>query len=41
VALRSAKGNDEEAGKALRAWAKENGKGGYSRQLVEQPGGAS
>ncbi len=34
-ALRSAKGDVEEAGRALRAWAKKNGKGGYDRSLLE------
>ena len=36
-AIRSAKGDVDEAGKALRAWAKKNGKGCYSRQLIETP----
>jgi hypothetical protein len=36
-AIRSAKGDIEEAGKALRAWAKKNGKGQYDRRLVEGP----
>ena len=42
-AIRAAKGDVEEAGKALRAWAKKNGKGAYDRRLLERPpvGGAS
>jgi hypothetical protein len=36
-ALRSAKGDPEEAGKALRAWAKKNSKGAYNRSLLEGP----
>jgi len=36
-AVRSAKGDVDEAGKALRAWAKKNGKGQYDRRLVEAP----
>ena len=36
-AIRVAKGDVEEAGKALRAWAKKNGKGLYDRRLVEAP----
>jgi hypothetical protein len=34
-AVRSAKGDFDEAGKALRAWARKNGKGAYDRRLVE------
>jgi len=33
----TAKGDVEEAGKALRAWAKKNAKGLYDRRLVEGP----
>ena len=36
-AIRSAKGDVEEAGRALRAWARKNGKGLYSEMLVEAP----
>src|SRR5215208_4184784 len=36
-AIRSAEGDVDEAGKALRAWAKKNGKGQYDRRLVEAP----
>lgn len=36
-AIRAAKGDAYEAGKALRAWAKKNGKGLYDRRLVEGP----
>ena len=36
-AVRSAKGDSEEAGKALRCWAKKNGKGAYDRRLIERP----
>ena len=34
-AIRAAKGDVEEAGKALRAWAKKRGKGRYDRRLIE------
>jgi hypothetical protein len=36
-AIRSAKGDPDEAGKALRAWATKNGKGLYNRNLMEAP----
>ena len=36
-AIRAAKGDAEEAGKALRAWAKKNGQGLYNRNLIEAP----
>jgi hypothetical protein len=36
-ALHSAKGDVEEAGRALRAWAKKNRTGTYDRRLVEAP----
>ncbi len=36
-ALQAAKGDAEEAGRALRAWAKKHGKGLYARELVEAP----
>ncbi len=36
-ALRDAGGDVEEAGKALRAWAKKHGRGQYDRRLVEAP----
>ena len=36
-AIRSAKGDTDEAGKALRAWAKKNGHGQYDRRLLEAP----
>ncbi len=36
-AIRASKGDVEEAGKALRAWAKKNGKGAYDRRLLEAP----
>jgi hypothetical protein len=36
-AIRAAKGDVEEDGKALRAWAKKSGKGTYDRRLVEAP----
>ena len=36
-AVRAAKGDVEEAGRALRAWAKKNGKGLYDRRLIEAP----
>lgn len=36
-AIRSAGGNVEEAGDALRAWARKHGAGTYSRRLVEAP----
>ena len=34
-AIRAARGDADEAGKSLRAWAKKNGKGLYDRRLVE------
>ncbi len=36
-AIKAAKGDAEEAGKALRAWARKHGKGLYARELVEAP----
>ncbi len=36
-AIRAAKGDAYEAGRALRAWAKKNGKGLYDRRLLEEP----
>ena len=36
-AIRAAKGDVEEAGRALRAWAKKNGKGLYNKHLIEAP----
>ena len=36
-AIRSAGGNAEEAGDALRAWARKHGAGTYCRRLVEAP----
>jgi hypothetical protein len=36
-ALRSAKGDVEEAGKALRAWARKSGAGAYNPHLLEAP----
>ena len=36
-AIRSAKGDVDEAGRALRAWAKKNSKGRYDRRLLEAP----
>ena len=36
-AIRAAKGDAEEAGRALRAWAKKNGTGQYDRRLLEAP----
>jgi hypothetical protein len=36
-AIKAAEGDVEEAGKALRAWAKKNGKGRYDKRLVEAP----
>jgi hypothetical protein len=33
----AARGDVEEAGRALRAWAKKRGKGQYDRRLVEAP----
>jgi hypothetical protein len=36
-AIRSAKGDVDEAGKALRAWAKKHGKGLCDRRLIEAP----
>ncbi len=35
-AYRSAKGNPEESGKALRAWARKNGAGTYDPRLNDQ-----
>jgi hypothetical protein len=37
LAIRSAKADADEAGKALRAWAKKSGKGTYDRRLVDAP----
>ncbi len=34
-ALRAANGDVDEAGKALRAWAKKHGQGRYDRRLLE------
>ena len=36
-AIRAAKGDALEAGKALRAWAKKNSQGQYDRRLLEAP----
>ena len=36
-AIKAAKGDVDDAGKALRAWAKKNSKGCYTRELVEGP----
>jgi hypothetical protein len=36
-AIRSAKGDVDEAGNALRAWARKNGCGQYDRRLLEAP----
>ena len=36
-AIRSANGDPDEAGKALRAWAKRHGVGRYDRRLIEAP----
>lgn len=36
-ATRAASGDAEEAGNALRAWARKHGAGTYSRRLVEGP----
>ena len=36
-AIRTAKGDVDEAGKALRAWAKKNGEGQYAHELLEVP----
>jgi hypothetical protein len=36
-AIRVTKGDAFEAGNALRAWAKNNGKGQYDRRLLEAP----
>jgi hypothetical protein len=36
-AVKSSKGDAEEAGKALRAWARKRGVGTYSRTLIEAP----
>jgi len=36
-AIRSAKGDAEKAGDALRAWARKNGCGQYDRRLLEAP----
>lgn len=36
-AIRTAGGDAEDAGDALRAWARKNGAGTYSRRLVEGP----
>ena len=42
-AIKAAKGDLDEAGKALRAWARKQGKGAYDRRLIERlpVGGAS
>ena len=34
-AIRAAKGDADEAGRALRAWTKKHGKGLYDRRLIE------
>ena len=36
-AIGAARGDVEEAGRALRAWAKKNGKGQYNKHLIEAP----
>ncbi len=36
-AIKSAKGDTDEAGRALRAWATKNGKGLYNKHLIEAP----
>ncbi len=36
-AVPAAKGDAEKAGKALREWAKKNGKGTYDRRLLDAP----
>ena len=36
-AIRSAASDADEAGKALRAWAKKHGQGQYDRRLIEAP----
>ena len=36
-AARAGDGDPDEAGKALRAWAKKNAKGLYDRRLIEAP----
>jgi hypothetical protein len=36
-AIRSAAGDVEEAGKALRAWARKHGHGAYNPHLIEAP----
>jgi len=36
-AIRAAKGDVDEAGKALRAWAKKNGEGQCTHELLEAP----
>ena len=36
-AIQSTKGDVDEAGKALRTWAKKNGRGAYGRRLLEAP----
>ena len=35
--MKAGKGDVDEAGRALRAWAKKRGKGQYDRRLVEAP----
>jgi hypothetical protein len=37
-AIRSAKGDVDEAGKALRAWARKRGVGAYNPRLIDAPG---
>jgi hypothetical protein len=36
-AIRAAKGDADEAGRALRAWGKKNGTGLYDKRLIEAP----
>ncbi len=36
-ALKAAKGDPDEAGRALRAWTKKHGKGPYDKRLIEAP----
>lgn len=36
-AIRTAAGDTDEAGNALRAWARKHGRGLYARRLVEAP----
>jgi len=35
--IKTARGDTDEAGRALRAWAKKNGKGLHNKRLVEAP----